>query len=400
MPAFGVGTSASRDARGAGREAARGALAAAGAGGASGVLVFATAGHDQGELLRGVTEITGAAPLSGCSTSGTITSAGLDERTHAVAVLVFASEKLSFDTFRVQGLSGRARAGGLELAARVRERAASAGGKLLLLFADGHTANVADLILAAEESLPRPLVVAGGTAGALLRLQRDWQYHDGIASSDSVSAALIGGELVADVAVTHGCDPIGVEQTVTRADNGWIYEIDGKPAWTVFQTYLDAPGLEALSMSHVCYLCLAESLPEPDAAYGEFVVRCPLQLDRATGALFFPGNLRRGAKVRMALRNPELMIERACASARALVARHDARPPALVLHFDCCCRGRLLFGRHTNERTLAPLREALGNDVPWFGFSTYGEIAPLRPGGRTLFHNYSAVLCALYGDVP
>lgn len=395
MAAIAVGRSGNRRALDAGREAAREALAGMDGEPVRGVVVFATAAHDQQELLRGVREVTGGAPLSGCSTSGIITAHGSEESTHAIAVLL-VGPPFAFDGFLLEGLSRDPRGRGRELARQVDEHDGGPG-RLLLLFPDGLTGNITELLSGLESGVGRPLTVTGGTAGELLKLGRTWQYHDDEVATDAISAALLGA-CSADVAVSQGCEPIGLEQTVTRAENGWVFEIDGRSAWSVYEQYLEVADDVAISMREFCYLCIAERLPEPDPTYGEYIVRCPLQLDRATGAMFFPGNIQTGAKVRLALRSEARTTQKLVESARSLAARRPGRRPALVMHFDCCCRARLLFGGRTDEAVVEPVRAVFGHDVPYVGFNTYGEIAPLRVGGPTRFHNYGAVLCALYAE--
>jgi hypothetical protein len=40
------------------------------------------------------------------------------------------------------------------------------------------------------------------------------------------------------------------------------------------------------------------------------------------------------------------------------------------------------------------MHRVFGETVPWFGMNTYGEIGPIDQ--QLYFHNYTAVLCALY----
>ncbi|OFZ23039.1 MAG: hypothetical protein A2X94_13045 [Bdellovibrionales bacterium GWB1_55_8] len=397
MPFVGTGKSTSHDAHDAGREAALQAIQSLSGQQPGLLLVFGTAGYNQQELLDGIFEIAGQVPLSGCSTSGVITQAGSDESSHAVAVLAL-SHAAHYQTFQARGFGAHARICAEELSRKIRE-SAPRDARLLLLFPDGLTGNVTELVARIEATLPRSVKIAGGTSGELLKLNRTWQYHDGRAESDTVSAVLISGSVSAEVKVSHSCEPIGLEQTVTRAEGGWIYEIDGHPAWSVYKQYLDPQEKEPelLSMAHVCYICLAEILPEPDPAYGKYIIRCPLQVDHSTGALFFPGNIVKGTKVRMALRSAERAVSQALSTGRTILARHPGKKPALLLHFDCCCRARLLFGACSADAVIQPLQQLFGQEVPWFGFNTYGEIAALDDG-RTLFHNYSTVLCALYLD--
>lgn len=123
-------------------------------------------------------------------------------------------------------------------------------------------------------------------------------------------------------------------------------------------------------------------------------MRVPVQLDVARGSLYFAAGISSGTRVQLARRNPEKVCHRAAVTAQRLVERHAGERPFLVLDLDCAGRGALLFGGETTARLCEPVQQVFGKDVPWIGLHTYGEIGPV--GGRTLFHNYTAVLCALY----
>ena len=188
--------------------------------------------------------------------------------------------------------------------------------------------------------------------------------------------------------------PIGLERTVTRAEGGWVREIDGRPAWDVFKEYLegDPPDLQAEGVIHLCIgkPLDAEATRDYDAPH---VIHTPLHLDKETGALFFPGGgLSSGERIRLTRRDAARIRESALGCARKLV-RPDQRPAA-VFQFDCAGRGRALFGSYAADEIVRPLQAELGTDVPWIGFHTFGEIAPI--GGRSYYHNYTVVLCALY----
>jgi hypothetical protein len=297
----------------------------------------------------------------------------------------------------VAGFGANAREAGRELAAEVRRDATERG--LLLLFPDGIRGNCRELIAAIEEGLPRVPLLAGGTAGDMLRLERTHQFHDGAVHSDSVSAVLVEGAFEAELLVSHGCDLIGQEHTVTRAEDGYVYEIDGRPAWSLFKTYLadDAQSLEAM---HLAHMILAEHVDadedNPSAAIERFAPRVPVALDVERGALYFAAGLETGTTVQLGLRNPDKVVEHAESVSRALVDRRGAHTPFLVIQLDCAGRGRLLFEDRATEGMVDPVRRILGKSVPWIGLHTYGEIAPV--GARTVFQNHTGVLCALYAS--
>jgi hypothetical protein len=388
-----VGESISHRARDAGREAAGLALERLGRT-PTFVLVFATTGYDQAELLAGVSDVAGRTPLSGCSCEGVISQRGTDEGAHAVVVMAIASDSATFVPLLATGLASDPRACAVALAEQVRSRT-DCRGRYLVLMPDGISGNCTSLIDALEESLPYPLAIVGGAASAdLSSNSKTYQYHDGRVVTDAVAAVLIGGDVVLDTAVSHGSTPIGMVRTVTRSEEGTVYEIDGRPAWDVFKEYLDGDPTD-LAIQDTLYLGFGERLPpELVGPYGEYIMRTPASLDRQTGALFFPGGLRQGAKIRIARRDPDRMREGAAEVARELASRRKDVQPSLVLQFDCVGRGREIFGNDATAATLSSMQDALGRDVPWLGCYTLGEIAPLK--GKTLYHNQTVVLCALY----
>lgn len=390
----GIGQSVNRDSFAAGRDAAATALASLAGAPAGLVLVFATAGHDQKALIDGIRAVTGPAPLSGCSAEGVISRDGSDESSHAVGVMAFASDRLRFQTLSARGLGAQSKASGGALVGGLRR---GDGGELLLVFPDGLTLQSAQLFAGIEAALPRPLPMVGGAAGEMMQFQRTFQYHDGEVLSDAVTGVLIDGDFETEIEVSHGCDVVGTERTVTRAEGSVVFEIDGRPAWSVIQEYLE-DGSEDLDGLAVSYSCVAERLSRESGDFGQYVIRTPLQLDKTNGALVFPGELRTGATIYMARRDPIRIRDNAIRSAARIAERRRGQAPLAVLQFDCTGRGRLLFGERTTADLIAPMQAALDPKAPWLGFHTYGEIAPVA--GRTHYHNYTVVLCALYERRP
>src|SRR6185295_17687184 len=114
-------------------------------------------------------------------------------------------------------------------------------------------------------------------------------------------------------------------------------------------------------------ICIGQPLPAAAAAeYEPFIIRAPLDLDRATGALFFPGGgLSSGSAVRLTRRDPIRVRASAEACAARIRGRSSAAGPAFVLQFDCAGRGRVLFGSCAAAEIVAPLQQVLGRTTPW-----------------------------------
>lgn len=386
-----VGISSQEDSRAAGREAALAAVAPLPGQRADLALVFATADHRHDVMLAAIRDVLPHTKLLGCSGEGVIAHDESHEASAAVAVMAIASTSVVFDTFVVEEYAQQPEQAGRRLGRLVRERVRDP--RCLCLMSDGLLGNCTDFLRALHEELGAVPIV-GGTAADAMTFERTFQYTDERVLSGGVVAFALSGAVDVEIAVSHGCAPIGLERTVTSAESGWIREIDGIPAWQVFKEYLadDAEDLNADGISH---LCIGEPIQGDPTGYDPYVIRTPLQLDQASGALFFPGGgLTEGNRVQLTRRDPDKIRKSAQACAARLLDSHDGQTPAFVLQFDCAGRGRLLFGACTAAEIVVPLRKTLGPNTPWLGFHTYGEIAPIA--GRPYYHNYTVALCAVY----
>lgn len=358
------------------------------------LVVFATAGYDQKELLAGVREIGGATPVVGCSGEGIITQKSSNEGSHEISVMAISSPKMKIKPLFFEGFSKGADSCGRAIADQVAK--ADFKGKALMVFIDGVTGNGTEFVASLQKNLPYPLLLVGGAAGSIMeKMDKTYQYYNGQAYTDAISAVLIGGDIDADVVVSHGCDPVGLELTVTKANGSYVEEIDGKPAWEVFKGYLSG-NPDDLYVDDLVHLCIGETLPNKAKLPKdqEHIIRTPIRLDPSKKALFVPGQLKTGAKIVMTRRNPEKITQNAIQYARELKGRHPDKKPALIFQFDCAWRGRILFGDNISSQVISPVQEVFGKEMPWLGFHTFGEIAPV--GDANYFHNVTVALCAIY----
>jgi hypothetical protein len=384
----------------AGTEAATAALAGLDGAKPDLLLVFANPGYDQTSLLAAIREVAGHdAPLCGCSSEGIIFQGGCSEQACAVNVMAIASTQIAFHVFNVPGFSNDSAACGTEIARVVRELGPDRA-RAVFLFPDGHTGNATAMLHNLDAGLPFRVPVAGGSAGALLRasISHENPTHQFLgrnATTDSISVLVVGGAISVDVAVSHGCMPLGLQRRVTAADGGWIREIDGLPAWDVLREYVAGDPVDLMGVD-IVHLCVGEPLdPALREEYGsDYLIRTPLALGDDRKSLFFPGGLQLGTTIQFTRRDPQLVAANAEQSALALARRRPGRSPLAVFQFDCAGRGDMLFGDSTAALAVSPLQRAFAGTPPWIGFHTFGEIAQIAH--RTFYHNYSVVLCALY----
>ncbi len=399
---IGAGESKKTDPFEAGAEAARSALIKAGIKKSDFVLLFATADYDHARLLQGVRSVTGEVPLSGCSAAGVITQSGpsgegyytesgLVKGESTVGLMAFSSDKVRFQHYIVHGLKENSRKAGEQLGVAISSR--SENPVLLMMFPDGITLNSSAFFSGIESNIKFPLLFIGGGASESLNNYQTYQFYNDQVFSDSASCVLISGEIDIETAISHGCSPIGVEKTVTRAEANRIYEINHEPAWTFVKSYLPE-NVDDLTAEVAGTLCLCERLPEELATeYDTHIVRAPA-LRNPDGSLQVLAEIPTGSKIQMGRRDPDKISLNAKKMAERIKSKQGDRKPVAVLHFDCAARGKLCFGEEAKEKGIDVIQDVFDKDIPWLGLYSYGEIGAI--GGKNYFHNFTASLCVLY----
>jgi hypothetical protein len=389
----GVGTSRHHNPHVAGHEAAEQALANAGLQKPDFVFMFATVGYDQRSLLRAVREATGGAPLSGCSGEGTIDGDYADESNYSVVVMAISSDELRWHNGLATGLSSDSRGVGQRVAQSLSsDLGADAVG--LFVFPDGTTVNFDHFFAGLETNLPSDqfLPIWGGGAGDNLALVQTYQYCDDEVASDGVAYALLSGEAQASWDIGIGYVPIGGERTVTRSQGNVVYEIDGKPVLEVLKEYLPDRALveDWRRYAISCVLCLRAPSYMKDE---EYVVRTILSVDATDGSATVQTEVPEGTSVWMSSRDQEKVTAGLDQVAHHIKHELSGAQPKLVFHFDCCSRGKLMFRDQEKLQILRQFRQAVGPEVPWAGFHSFGEIGPV--GKHNFYHNQTAVVLAL-----
>src|SRR5918997_2103878 len=390
----GVGMSHHHNPSIAGQEAAEKALRNASLETPDFVFMFATVGYDQHSLLREVREATGGAPLSGCSAEGTISGDDADESNFSVVVMAISSDELHWTNGLARGLGADPHAAGQRV---VRSLSSNLGADALGLFVfpDGTTVNFDDFFRGLEDNLPsdRFLPIWGGGASDNFAMRQTYQYCDDEITSDGVAYTLLSGEALPAWTIDVGYVPIGGERTVTCSQGNVIYEIDGRPALEVFHEYLSDPALAedwGAQLANSFALCFRAPNYIKDEDY---IFRAVLSVNKAEGSLTLATEVQEGTSVWFSSRNQEKITTGLDLMATQIKQQLGDTQPKLVFHFDCTARGKIMFRDQEKLRILKRFRQAVGPDVPWVGFYTFGEIGPV--GKHNCHHNYTAVVLAL-----
>ena len=392
----GVGMSRHHDPNVAGREAAGQALQKAGVGKPDLVFVFGSIGYDQNSLLRAVREATGGAPLTGCSVEGTIDGDDADESNFSVLVSAVSSEELHWHNGLAKGLGADPCALGQRIANDLLPHLSSdtIG---LFIFPDGLTYDIDNFFAGLEGDLPsdRFLPIWGGGAGNNLNLGNPtYQYCDDEVVSDGISYALLSGEARPAWAIGHSLIPIGGERIVTRSQGNVIYEIDGKPATEVLKEYLPEDALTEDRDWLRYAISLALSFRAPSYMKDEeYVVRGVPQLSLTDGSITVQTEVQEGTSIWFSSRDKDKITTGFDRMAAQIKEQLDGAQPELVFHFECVTRGKLMFREQEKLQLLKRFRRSVDPEVPWVGFYTIGEIAPVEEHNG--INRFASIILAL-----
>lgn len=342
-------------------------------------LVVAFGGRAEASVRAALAELSRHLPRSvkvGCSSAGEIAAARVHDESIAVAIARFESVRLrkvlrplaaGVDAFEVGRELGRA--------------LAAADLRAVLVLCDGLRTNGSRLAAGINAALPPHVTVTGGLAADGDRFGATWVLdEDGPVSAHAVAVGLYGERLV----LGHGChagwSAFGPERTITRADGNVLYELDGKPALSLYRTYLGerAAGLPATA------LLFPLAVREPQDA-GPPIVRTILGMNASDQSLTFAGSVPEGYRARLMRTRTENLIQSAgLAGARAAeVFAESARPLAIAVS---CVGRRLVLGERTEEE-IECVRDALPRHAVQVGFYAYGEIGRRHRSDACDLHN-------------
>ncbi len=366
----GVGSSKQvNDAHAAGRDAAMLALKSSGQDKVDLAIVVASSVYNQEAMIKGVREALGGAPVVGCTSAGAITADGVQEQ--AVSVLVIRSNKGSFVPVKVSGIGRDMRAAGKSFAAEIQK--SDAKPRMAFLFSDALAGNGTELVRGVLDVFGSDFKIAGGAAGDDMNFKKTYQYFNDEVLTDSVVGFGISGDIDVVVGAAHGWQPIGASRVVTRVEGTKLFELDGKPAFEIYQDYFAEKANDfkkALSIETVTY-----PLGMKVKGIDELMVRVPLVVAE-DGSIICGAELVLGSEVSIMIGTIENAMEAAKQITQGLIDRMLETDPRVVFVSDCVAR-KILFGDHGSEE-IALLKSIGGPKSVIFGFYSYGQIASLK----------------------
>lgn len=378
--------------------AAKGALVRAGISKASAVLFFATAAHHRhySRIVKKIKEVTQAPHVVGASGCGILTEEMELERRPGVAVMVIEGSGLESGSFLIPNLqennfkAGEA-AGNLVKQCRVDP-------SVLFVFPDTFSFQ-SHTFFDGFESGYGYLPLIGGTAAEDGREDKTYQMQGDQVAYDAVAGLTLGGNLRAEIGITKSCQPLGEPLRITRAEGNMIYEMDGRPAYDLLLECLSklefaipAAATNSDQILERIFLGLPMRSFQTDFTHSHYLIRNIMGVNIKKGMLACVTPVEEGEFVTFAMRDPAFARQDLKRTLEDLRERFDPADPGFGVYFNCCARGKSLYGRSNEDIFL--IRRYFPR-LPLIGFFTYGEMAPVDHVNH--LHHYSGVL-ALFSE--
>lgn len=352
------------------------------------IVVFASAKHRYGDLLRALADAAGTEVIVGASSAGEFIDGRRGEG--HVSALALRSEKMRFAV----GLGRDLASSPAEAAKSVVSSFAGLQGEPLpyrvaLVMTDalaGHAdAVVEELTLATGGSYQ----FFGGGAGDDGLFKSTHVFAGTEAVGNAVAALEIMSTEPVGIGVSHGWVPAGPRYRVTEVEGSRLISLNGMPAAQAFEDYAEETGQKFDRADPLpFFLHNIIGIEQGDG----YRLRVPLGVDEHDAVLCAAG-IPDGALVHIMKTTNESATEAAERAARAALAALGDRQPGAAMVFDCVAT-RLRTGRSFEDelRACAELLQPAG----FAGCNTYGQIARAE-GQFNGFHNCTAVVCVLPG---
>nr|WP_198984139.1 diguanylate cyclase [Herbaspirillum sp. ASV7] len=325
------------------------------AAGASAILVQVYCPDTDCERLQELVSCLGSrlpgAVVVGASTVGEIAHGRLLTRQTVIGFTFFESSSLFVVALPCE--EGTQYQAGIELARGIAACPGPVAGVLLL--ATPLCMDVAALLQGLEDA-GHCHPVFGGGAGDYAAMRNSLVFAGStMLMCGAVAVVLSGEELHLQSRTYLGWRPLSKVMRITEVDGLLVRTVDHRPAFEVYQRYLDIANDDDFFLNALEFPFLLER-------QGQLLARVPVAVT-AEGALQFVADIAEGEAFRIGYGDPEMIVS------DAQVIHNEARQfsPQAIFLFSCGCR-RFLMQEDVALETL-PFEDI----APSFGFYTYGE---------------------------
>ena len=349
------------------------------------VLVFSSVKRfNEGKLQSALKQRYPTAQIIGCTTSGEISPNGVFD--DSIQITAIQWQKV---IQRVAQSKSSNMQDSFETAVNLAKQLKADTLRTVLVISDGLNVNGSELI-SGFQSILGDIPIIGGLAGDGGAFVKTLQlFNDTISDRMVIAVGLYGDALVTASGALGGWRPYGPPRKVTKSNKNIVYELDGKPALSLYQMYIGAAFSKGLPGSGLKFPLAVIEEGKRDVER----IRTLLAIDPKENSLTFAGNVEEGITVRLCQTNHDRLVEGAGAAANLVLDGLDAQKtnqPGLALCVSCVGRKGVMAEQVVDEVKL--VQQILGAQTSVAGFYSYGEIAPRPNTTDSVLHNQTMTI--------
>ena len=220
----------------------------------------------------------------------------------------------------------------------------------------------------------------GGSTCDNLKLEATHQFYKNQVLTNSIPTLIFAGDLQLSTGFSNTWQTLGTKGIVTKSENNILYEIDHKPASNFYRKYYGDLILEPIG----CGLAVFEENQD------DYYIRATNQrIDASEMEVTMMGDIPQGASVQLTEPNRTDILNGVKTSISNAINNYPGNQPEFLLCFSCAAR-RIFLGQDIVQEW-QEIKSTLPEILPFFGFYSYGEIAPLKDNGKSSFHNFTLI---------
>lgn len=260
--------------------------------------------------------------------------------------------------------------------------------KAIYLYIGRFLSNAESAVRAASNFFNTHVPIYGGIAGDNSALDKKntggGVFCSNQGSNSAVAILCVWGNYNMSSGAQSGAQWVGSKTEITKSDGNIVYEIDDQPA---AQFLTDRFGIKNEDIG------LGFGLTIFDKDDNLLFVRSVFNVDIETGSITFAGEVPQGTNVAITFGNLEAYmkgVDMSCAHALELWGSTETPSAAIVI--SCAGRRWVMGGSHMEEvsNIRNKLEQPPRSPIPFLGFYSYGEIAPVN--NQNHLHNETCVV--------
>ena len=215
---------------------------------------------------------------------------------------------------------------------------------------------------------------------------------DGEVFREGLIGVCLSGNLKVETVVSQGCRGVGETFIVTRAERNIIYEIAGRPFYTVLEEVLNkATDYDRLLAREAIFIGIAMNEYTDHFKRGDFLIRAVMGVEPQSGAGVVGDHMHVGQTIQFHLRDAKTAHEDLLELLKQYKNKKHADSLYGAFVFSCNGRGVNLFKEPNHDIQI--IQELIG-PVPAAGFFCAGEIGPV--GTTNFLHGFTNSMALFY----